>query len=284
MSSLEQQIFKRGSTTYYFSSKFFPRSIRGDVFRLYSFVRLADDYVDDQPAEPDKFQSLHRSWLSAINDPSFVTNRRSSDTIDERAIKNIVHVVRKYGMQKSWVDSFFDSMQADLDNKSYDSINDSLWYAHGSAEVIGFMMARIMGLPDKLLPAAALQGRAMQWINFIRDIDEDNQLGRCYIPKTELKRAGLKSLDKQEALSNPEAFQVCIRAQIYRYRQWQDEASEVFLCIPRRLRLPLQTAVDMYDWTASQIYQNPLIVFEKKVKPRRRQVMIHGLRVMVDIF
>ena len=69
-----------------------------------------------------------------------------------------------------------------------------------------------------------------------------------------------------------------IDLQLKRYRGWQKEASKSFDDIPRRFRIPLQTAVEMYNWTADKIDKDPYIIFKKKLKPRKARVLVHGLR------
>lgn len=272
----EKQIFKQGSTTYYFSSKFFPKQIRRDVFLLYSFVRVADDYVDTIPPKAADFYRLREAWDRAKANRDFSTISGTSDSIDKRIINNIVHISRKYEFDPAWVDSFLDSMQADLSDRTYRKLDDTLWYIYGSAEVIGLMMARVMGLPPEADEAARLQGRAMQYLNFIRDIVEDNGLGRCYFPESDLKKFGLKDLERVTVEKNPENFKQFIRFQLRLYRDWQQQAKEGFSYIPGRLRIPLQTAVDMYDWAADQIEGSPLSVYDHKIKPGRRRIMIRG--------
>lgn len=274
----EETIFKQGSTTYYWSSKFFPADIRDDVFKLYSFVRVADDYVDAVPADTESFQALKELWNTAKQDQQFNTVRRPQDSLNERVTKNIIDVVRNYKCDPVWIDSFLDSMQADLDGKSYQTLDDTLRYIYGSAEVIGLMMARIMGLPEEALPYAQMQGRAMQFINFIRDIDEDNGLGRCYFPADDLHKYGLQNLTSSEAQAKSEAFNTFIQFQIDRYKEWQSEADQGMGYIPKRLRVPLQTAVDMYNWTATQIEKNPRLIYEIKVKPRKTRVIAKALK------
>ena len=95
--SLEKQIFKNGSTTYYFSSKFFPRHIRKDVFKLYSFVRVADNYVDSEPQKIKEVKILHDMWTEAARDRKFSVRYTDSDSLNERLVKNMVHLTRKYG-------------------------------------------------------------------------------------------------------------------------------------------------------------------------------------------
>jgi len=271
--SLEEDIFKKGSTTYYFSSKFFPKSSREDVFKLYSFVRVADDYVDSIPQQVKGFRLLRDKWQKSTVDSTFETKALPNDSIVDRVVKNIVHVQRKYDFEQVWVESFLDSMQADLDQKHYSTHSDSLWYVYGSAEVIGLMMARILQLPPESYKAAQLQGRAMQWINFIRDINEDIELGRCYFPESALKKYGLSKLSRSVAEQNEASFKEFVRDEIERYQSWQSDANKGYDFIPARLRIPLETARDMYDWTANQIYKNPLVVFEKKIKPSKAKVV-----------
>ena len=269
----EKNIFRKGSTTYYFSSIFFPKKIKEDVFKLYSFVRVADDYVDVVPANKKAFMSLRKRWEKASNDPEYSTDTTEQDSIDERVIKNIVFVTRKYNFEKAWVESFLDAMQADLEKRTYKTMDDTIWYMYGSAEVIGLMMAKIMGLPDVSLKYAKLQGRAMQYINFIRDIQEDNDLGRCYFPLEELNKFGLKDVSSETAKLHPESFNKFMQAQLKHYDRWQREADKGLQYIPKRLRVPLQTAVSMYNWTGETIRHQPNVVFTKKVKPQKRHVI-----------
>lgn len=280
MKNLEDSIFKRGSTTYYFSSKLFPKPLRQDIFKLYSFVRVADDYVDTVPQNKKEFKILREHLEDALDDPGFSVRRTQDDSINERVVKNIVQLIRKYDFDPEWAVSFMDSMQADIDKKQYLSMDGSLWYTYGSAEVIGLMMAKLMGLPDNALPAAAVQGRAMQWINFIRDINEDNSLGRCYFPRDELQNFQLKNLSETVSNNNSKNFKAFINFQLDRYASWQNEARKGFQYIPNRYLPALKTAASAYDWTAQQIRQDPFIVYRKKVKPSRRNLVFLAARAM----
>lgn len=267
-------IFKKGSTTYFFASAFFPKKIREDVYRLYSFVRVADDYVDQVPPQRDRFMQLERLYKLNRQNPNLNTTIHERDPLNKRVIKNIEYVARKYQFQSSWIDAFLFAMRSDLDHKPYSKLHDSLGYVYGSAEVVGLMMNRILGISPEADEFAKLQGRAMQWVNFIRDIKEDNELSRRYFPATDLKKFSLPDLSEQTARQNPERFGRFIRYQIKRYQAWQLKAEEGYKFIPRRLRIPVKTAAQAYNWTAEVIAENPLIVFDKKVKPTKKQLLI----------
>ncbi len=275
--SPEKSIFKNASSTYYFSTKFFPKKIRQDVFRLYSFVRTADDYVDSLPANKKAFNELKNVWLDSIKNKNFDSVHYQRDSLNVRVVKNMVYLARKYGFDPKWVDAFLASMQADLDKKSYANLGAIVRYTYGSAEVIGLMMSKIMGLPDAAMPYAALQGRAMQWINFIRDIQEDNQLGRSYFPQEDLNRFGLKNLAQSTAKSSPTALNDFIQFQLSYYHELQQEAEKGFTYIPKRIRMPLETAVENYNWTARQIAKKPQVIYLKKVRPLKFRVLTIAL-------
>ena len=253
---MEDTVFKQASSTFYPSSQLFPKDTRKDVFKLYSFVRIADDFVDSVPANKEAFLGLKKSWegLSESSDPKIVL-----------VVENIRYLTSKYGIKVEWVDSFLEVMQQDLKLTQYKTLEDSLEYVYGSGEVVGLMMAKLLKLPDEATAAARLQGRAMQWINFIRDIDEDNQLGRHYFPQEDLKKFGLDNLTRESAEANPENFKKFIHFQIERYKHWQTEAEVGYKYIPKRLLTPIKTAADMYILTAREIEKNPFIVFEKKL-------------------
>lgn len=274
MSKIEKNIFKKGSTTYYWSSKFFPRSVRDDVFKLYSFVRVVDDMVDVVPAEIDRFNRIKKRWETVKKELKKGKVTKPLDgSVDERVIANIAYVVHRYECDPVWVDVFLESMQMDIDKKQYKTLEETLEYIYGSAEIIGLFMARIMQLPIKPYEYARMQGRAMQWINFLRDIDEDNALGRSYFPKSILKKFGLKDLRQETAQVKPDKFKLFMHEQLNLYEQWQAEANKGFNYIPKRLRIPLHTATDMYNWTAEEIRKDPFIVYSKKIKPKKTKVL-----------
>ncbi len=278
MANIERRIFKKGSTTYYFSSRFFPKGVRSDVLKLYSFVRVVDDFVDKTPPDIESFKSIVRRWQHTKKEKDFGRFVPADESIGERVLANLCYLIHRYSLDPAWVDDFLKSMAMDIRGKKYPTIRDTVDYIYGSAEVVGLMMAKTLQLPNAATHYAKIQGRAMQFINMIRDIPEDDNLGRCYFPQNELKKFGLSSLSETAALKNPEAFKQFIRFQIKRYRAWQDEANKGFEFIPRKLRVAIRTSVDMYDWTAKKIEKDPFIIFERKVKPKKSRVIRRAMR------
>ncbi len=258
-------IFQAGSRTYYNSARFFPRHVRDEVFVLYGFVRVADNFVDALPQNPRGFYEFCRLYRQA---------RDRQIPAGDHIIDPFVQLEQKQGFDPAWTEAFLASMEMDLTKQTYDTLEETLEYIYGSAEVIGLFMAGIMGLPEESRQSAALLGRAMQYINFIRDIDEDNRLGRRYLPLT---GTSLKDLNRETAEADREAFSSFIRQETDRYRQWQQEAEKGYRFIPRRYRIPIKTAADMYRWTAETIAQDPLVVYRRKVKPAQPRILLKVL-------
>ncbi|MBN1255730.1 MAG: phytoene/squalene synthase family protein [Deltaproteobacteria bacterium] len=254
MNRLIFNTFKRGSKTYFYSSIFFSKEVRDDVFALYSFVRKADNFVDVMPQMKDEFYRFKDAYYNALQ------GKASSDII----INSFIKLLRRKSFNRAWIDAFFESMEMDLTKGRYETIEETLHYIYGSAEVIGLMMAKIMNLDPQSYQCAQYLGRAMQYINFIRDIEEDLTLGRTYLP---LQDSGLERLDLDYVIERQDAFREFIWTHIGLYYQWQKEAEQGFAYIPKRYLIPIKTASDMYQWTAERIYRNPLVVFHQKVKP-----------------
>jgi phytoene synthase len=134
------------------------------------------------------------------------------------------------------------------------------------------MMAKIMRLPNASIHFAKMQGRAFEIINFMRDLNTDIAAGRNYFPLSEVKKFGLAKLDETNALKHPEEFKKFIRFQIKRYRLWQQDADKGLQFVPRRMKIAVHAAIDVYAWMAKKIDKDPYIVFEKRIKPRRTRV------------
>lgn len=275
----EISIFYRGSRTFFVSSLFFPRNQRADVFKLYSFLRLVDDYVDQPTPDKEKFNKIRALWGEAVKSSDFDKTSHRSDSVELKVIKNMLNLTRKYDFDPAWIEAFFDSMEADIKGRKYRTLEQTLEYVYGSAEVVGLMMARIMDLPPQADKSARMQGRAFQWINFIRDVAEDNRIGRQYFPGEELRRFNLKNLSEKTAENQPEDFERFIQFQIDRYVEWQEAAKNGYRFITFRSRMPILAASRSYGWTANQILENPLVVFGRKVKPASYRIVWNLIKI-----
>lgn len=266
--SRSARTFRNGSRTYFTSSIFFSSGVRRDVFALYAFVRVADDLVDRVPQDVAGFYAFVDRYRAAMD---------GEETGDE-VVDGFVALARRCRFDPAWIESFLSAMRQDLTKRDYADIGEVEAYMHGSAEVIGLCMARILDLPDAALPAAARLGTAMQYLNFLRDVAHDLDLGRTYVPQDVLAHHGLPSLRRADVEADPDAFRALVRAELQRYRRWQAQAEAGYSFIPWRARVPIQTAADMYRWTADVIARNPMVVLDRQVRPSIARILLRVAR------
>lgn len=255
-----KKIFRRNSTSYYYSSLFFPKEVKEDVFRLYAYVRTADDYVDDEPQQPEKIDEMRSKTLE----------NWESGKSDDLVVNLFLELARENSFEKQWVEAFLDSMEMDLHKSRYEKVDETLDYIHGSAEVIGLMMCRILDLDEEAYRSAEMLGRSMQYCNFIRDIKEDNELGRRYLPGDELEEHRLEGLHEDEITE--EEFEAFIESQLDKYWEWQKEAEKGLKYLPYRVRVPVILSSRLYKYTARKIGERPLIVYEEQVRPSKLRI------------
>jgi 15-cis-phytoene synthase len=177
---------KQYGTTYYWSTYALPRVKRHHVWALYAFCRHADDIVDDLgPVSTE----VREKALADFGDRFFVD--LDAGRSDDPVLKAVVHTVRAFDIDPECFRRFLRSMAMDLTVTRYATWDDLLGYMDGSAAVIGEMMLPILEplTPEALEPARDL-GNAFQLTNFLRDVAEDLDRGRIYLPQEDLDRFG----------------------------------------------------------------------------------------------
>lgn len=267
----KNQIFKNGSKTFFYSSFFFPKKVKEEVSTLYAFVRVADDFVDNVPAFREEFFNFKNLYYQALD------GKASGDNV----IDDFVLLQKKYDFKNEWVDAFLLAMESDLGVQKLKTLEESEKYMYGSASVVGLMMCKILGIKEEAYFYADKLGQAFQYINFIRDIDEDNSLNRQYLPQQNLEKYNLENLEEDYIKQNQENFQKFLRAELDYFYQLVDEAKKGFHFMPRRYRIPIKIATNLYIYTGKIIYENPQVVYEKKVKPRMSRILIEALKVII---
>lgn len=261
-------IFKKGSTTFFTSSLFFPKDKLQDITDLYAFVRVADDFVDSVPADSASFFEFKNEYISAFK----------TGNSDNSIIQKYTDLENKYKFEHSWTEAFLQSMEQDLTKKTYQNIEETKQYIYGSANVVGLFMCKILELDDLSHPSAEKLGMAFQFINFIRDINEDIELGRNYFPQDLLQKYEIDDLKFEFTKQNPNSFKSLINELLEKYHIWYKEGEVGYKFIPKKYLVAIKTAAMMYDWTAKQIAKDPFIVYQKKIKPPKWLILAYGLK------
>jgi phytoene synthase len=274
-------IFKKASKTHYFAAIFFPEKERKQVETLYGFLRVVDDLVDEIPPKRQEYYAFKETFADYSIKTSEELQSNTYPTSHKKIIADFILLQRQCGFTPEWINAFFASMEMDLNGREYDLQQDTLEYVYGVAEVVGLMVSRILGLTPQAYEAAQNLGRAAQYINIIRDIHEDNQRGRVYLPSADIKESGLSDLSKESVLAQQNSFRKLVETELAVFDSSMHNARTGFRFIPRRYRIPVKTIADIYQWTARQIRHDPFIIYEKKVKPSKYRVILYALKNII---
>jgi len=179
-----RKLHRKHGRTYYLATHLLPPQKRPHVWALYGFARYADEFVDSLTA-PDPQALL--DWGTA-----FLDRLNSTPTPQDPVGWAMAHTMRRWGIPRSHVEAFLESMQMDITITGYPTYADLEQYMYGSAAVIGLQMLPVL---EPLVPEAASRARALgeafQLSNFIRDVGEDLQRGRLYLPLEDLEVFGV---------------------------------------------------------------------------------------------
>ncbi|QUQ67731.1 phytoene/squalene synthase family protein [Kutzneria sp. CA-103260] len=168
--------------TFYLATLLLPANRRPAVHALYGFARLADEVVDNPGSSPaDELDALERELKAAL-----------AGAPEHPVLAALADTVARYGIDPGLFDEFLASMRMDLDHREYASYAELRTYTRGSAEVIGLQMLPVLGVvAEGAEPYAAALGEAFQLTNFLRDVAEDLDRGRVYLPADELAAFGV---------------------------------------------------------------------------------------------
>jgi 15-cis-phytoene synthase len=178
--------------TFFLATRLLAPQQRPAVHALYGFARRADDILDG--FDPGVSVAERAERLQRLATQLF--NRLVGGVTDDGdpSLAAVVHTARKYGIPWELFDDFLGSMRMDLTTTDYPDRAALDQYMYGSAEVIGLQMLPVLGTVsgrEEAAPYAAALGKAFQLTNFLRDIDEDLQRGRIYLPADELAEHGV---------------------------------------------------------------------------------------------
>ncbi|WP_329254453.1 phytoene/squalene synthase family protein [Actinoallomurus sp. NBC_01490] len=180
----------RHGRTFFLATRLLPPSRRPAVHALYGFARHADDIVD----EPAPGTPLTRIAAALDRLAAKLAGGLRAGRSDDPVLAAVVDTARRHGIDAGLFDAFLHSMRMDLTVTGYATRAALREYVYGSAEVIGLQMLPVLGTvgdPAEAAGAAAALGQAFQLTNFLRDIAEDLDRGRVYLPADELAAFGV---------------------------------------------------------------------------------------------
>lgn len=240
------------SRTFYLASGLLPPAKRMAVRALYAFCRISDEIVDrsagDACAELDQ-------WRARVLSPQAANDPVVCAWADTR---------RRYHIPQLYVEQLLDGVACDLVQTRYDTFADLAEYCYGVACTVGLMSMHIAGFTSlSAIPYAIKLGVALQLTNILRDIGEDWQAGRLYIPSEDLQAFAVSEDDIAAGRVTPR-WQALMAFQITRARQFFAQAWPGVGLLQKDSRFAIASASSLYEAILDDILAHRCNVFSRR--------------------
>jgi phytoene synthase len=273
-----RQLHARHGRTYYLATLLLPGWKRRHVHALYGFVRYADEIVDDLSStlSPAEQAAALTAWGER-----FLAGLQGAP-VDDPVLPAVIHTVRAFDLDLGDFHRFLASMAMDLDRDGYATYGELLGYMEGSAAVIGTMLAPILEAVD---PPAAREharqlGLAFQLTNFLRDVAEDLERGRVYLPAEDLDRFGVTRADLAPGRASRRVAAL-LAFEVARARAHYAAAEPGIALLAPSSQPCIRVAFSLYGGILEEIERAGYQVLDRRVRvPRRRRVAVAGRHLL----
>jgi 15-cis-phytoene synthase len=266
---LARQVIAQHSKSFALASRLLPTRARTDATVLYAWCRRVDDAVDNAAAERDVLAQLSHDLEAAYR----------GDT-QEPLLATFGDVARARNIPRSYPMELLRGMAMDLEGTRYATVDDLFAYAWRVAGVVGLMMSHVLGIDDDsaLVPAAHL-GIAMQLTNICRDVAEDWQRDRLYLPDDVLARHGGKGLAHElggplPVSANP-ALRGAVRDLLELADRYYRSADRGLVALPWRAAFAIDSARAIYAAIGDELARRDYDVTAGRAVVTKRRKLVH---------
>ena len=229
------QLTSRHSKSFYLSSALLPVAKRQATRALYAFCRVGDDLVDRAGSDPE-------TGLQQWRDLALAANPQTDDPV----VLAWSHARSAYRIPPRYAEQLVDGIGRDLRQTRYATFDELAEYAYGVASTVGLMSMHIIGFSGpEAIPYAIKLGVALQLTNILRDVGEDYQSGRVYLPQADLAAFGVTE-DHIAAGRVDQRWRALMRFEIERNRHLYREAWPGIGLLQRDGRFAIAAAATLY--------------------------------------
>lgn len=266
-----REMARREAKNFYWGFISLPYDQRMAIYALYDFARQVDDEVDGAPQAdliPERLaaqrERVRRCMLGRTDDP---------------VMQVLAKAVRRYAIPESELQALIDGVERDCTQTRYATWEDLREYCRLVASVVGRMCVRIFGFTDDaaLLRADDL-GLALQLTNILRDVREDAEMGRIYLPKEDLQRFGIDE-EAMLRVQPGQGWEALVQFETQRARALFKAGYEVLRYIPRRPAACVQTMAGIYERLLRKIERDPGLPLRERAalsKGEKLQVVLES--------
>jgi 15-cis-phytoene synthase len=265
-------ITARYARSFYFSSHFLPVEKRWATYALYGFCRYADNLID-LPRPRGKEELL--AEIANLKEEVSIAYRTGES--EHPIVKSFIHVAKKYGIPERYPLELIKGVEMDARFTGYETYQELNLFAYRVAGVVGLMMTYILGYEDEAaFPYAEKLGIAMQLTNILRDIQEDKNLARVYIPRDELRQFGVNEQEILDERMSPQ-LRSLMQFQLKRAYGCYAEAEPGIAMLSKESRFAIYTASRIYQAILKKIEladYNPFVGRAFVPSPRKLAILL----------
>jgi 15-cis-phytoene synthase len=260
-----------GSKSFYFATRFFPPELARAAHGVYWFCRTTDDLVDES-ADPEAAARALDEWDARLRDAL------AGRAVEHPALQLFSRVAAEYGIPHEYPVELIEGMRMDLamdrEGLRYQDFEQLRVFCYRVASVVGLMMMHVIGYRGEPRQQAIDLGIALQLTNILRDIGEDLQRGRVYLPLDEMREFGYSEAELRGRVRNGN-FVRLMQFQAARARAYYASAEPGIAMLDRRGRFAVEVAARVYAGILGRIEASGYDVFERRaVVPAARKYWI----------
>jgi len=248
-----------------FSIGFFllPREKRRAMNALYAFMRHTDDLADGPPLNSPRHEVL-AAWRASVHHAlsgDFTTAENS-----ELLLPALVDTVERFQIPHEHLFAVIDGVEMDLTQRRYETFDDLRLYCERVASAVGLACIHIWGFrgPEALAYARS-PGIALQLTNILRDLKEDAQGGRVYLPLADLQQCGYSVDDLQSAVDNKQ-FRQLIAMEVSRAEEFYRDGAELIKWLEPDGRRIFGLIMATYHELLREIAKRPAEVLHRRIR------------------
>jgi phytoene synthase len=265
-----REMARREAKNFYWGFISLPHEQRIAIYSLYDFARQVDDEVDSAPRSdliPQRLAEQRKRVSASEHSPE-----------GDPVMYVLSRAVERYSIPESELQALIDGVEQDCTHTRYATWPELREYCTLVASIVGRMCVRIFGFDNaQALDRADDLGLALQMTNILRDVREDAEMGRVYLPQEDLQRFGILEADLLRGEPG-ESWSDLVAFETQRTRQLFQSGYEVLRYIPRRAGACVQTMAGIYERILEKIERDP------RLPLRERAALSNGekLRVVVS--
>ena len=266
-----RRIAKSEAKNFYYAFRTLPHRKRRAIYAAYAFFRRVDDVVDGETPLDVKRIQLHEA--RNLLDPG-----KNGDEPDP-VLMALRHAIDEHSIPFDYFEDFVDGMEMDLVQTRYGSFEELRSYCYGAASAVGLISIAVFGYADPKAEEYAVDlGIAMQLTNILRDLGEDADRDRIYLPTDELKAHGYSETDLLSGTTN-DAFRELMGFQVERARQFFKSGMRLVPLVSADSRACPSALAGVYGAILDRIEASRYDVFSRRIglSPAQKFLMVARL-------